>query len=96
MSLFAIDVRCQDCNHVWDSLIQRSERDSQWPCPECGGMGKRAVSAPMVMTASYPEGTKRKGWADLKEASKLKIESANSRDDKKREIAKEIRKMGVK
>lgn len=58
---------------------------------------RRVYEMPMQMKASYPDGLKRKGWTELKEAAKLEKERAVARTDaQKNEIAREITKMGVK
>lgn len=77
-----------ECNTPPDREVACLCEQSQW---------KRVFSMPMVVgKASYLDGQKRPGWQDLKEAAKLEKEAANSRQDKKKEIAAEIRKLGVR
>ena len=72
------------------------ERDNQ-VCPECSTPVTRQISAPNVMRASYPDGTKRKGFQDLKEAAKLNREAAGEKagSERRKEIVSQIRKMRV-
>lgn len=55
---------------------------------------QRVYQAPMMMTASMPDGTKRRdGFAELKEAAKLRVEAANIDHRRRGEINAEIRKL---
>lgn len=55
----------------------------------------RIYSAPMQMKASYPDGYRR--FSEVKEAAKLNREAIASKSkDTKKEIASEIRKLGVR
>lgn len=65
-------------------------------CTDPPSTWQRVYTAPTLMTASYPDGLKRKGFAELKESAKLHREAAVSGKEKRQEIAKEIRKLGVK
>lgn len=88
---------CETCDQVFDGHFKIGTRPDKIPCP--GGCGQEAeyrISAPMVMKASYPDGHKRKGWADLKAAAKLNIEAAGAKKETAAEIKQEIKKMGVK
>lgn len=66
MGWIAIDIRCQDCDHVTDILIDRDEQGGTWGCPECGGAMSKTFSAPNITRASYVDGTKRKGFLSIK------------------------------
>lgn len=92
-----IDILCsnESCQHKWDALIDRSEEENEFQCPECGASGKKTLSAPMVFKEAYHDGIKRLGWDKLREASKLNLEAAGSRDKNRKEIQKEIKKLGV-
>lgn len=90
------DFTCQDCKHPFRENVQYTKRDEPLACPECGSTNSyRHFPTPAVTKASYPDGTTNR-FATLKEASKLNKEAASAKPDRKKEIAKEIRKMGVK
>jgi hypothetical protein len=87
----SIDVRCTDCETVWNELATDEELEkNEWTCDNCGGIGSRTMSAPTVLQASYPDGTKRKGFEDLKKAAKLETQMYNLPPNKRGEIKKEI------
>lgn len=56
----------------------------------------RVYEAPMVLEASYRDGVRRKGFAEQREAAKLTVAAATETKQNRKEIAAEIRKMGVK
>ena len=94
MGYKSISVRCQDCNEVWGELVERSEEsEARFTCPVCGGEGKKTICAPAVLQASYPDGTKRKGFQELKEAAKLESKMYELPYEKRKEIRKEIKKI---
>lgn len=66
-------------------------------CPMCGEKGEYQFPAPNVVgKESFLDGHKRKGWAEIREKSKLQQEARKSRSREKRsEIASEIRKLSV-
>ena len=78
--LISIDLYCPACNlKTWDTLPKaEATYENRWDCPSCGASQsvKRIPSAPMVAKASYPDGYKRKGFQDLKEANHLRTEIA--------------------
>lgn len=80
-----INLRCDQCNHVWPTLVERGLDEDDWRecCPECGGLGRKTMSAPMVLRASYPDGTRRFDPA-VKEMAKLKVAQAKAADPKTR------------
>lgn len=85
---------CLDCGSVTIESHRWESRPETITCA-CGGNGEYRVAMPNVVgKASYLDGTKR--FQDLKEANKLTREAANSRPEQKKEIAQEIRKMGVR
>lgn len=97
MSLFSIDIHCKACDHRWDDLVEREllYPDSRFYCPECSEpAGERAISAPHSTKASYVDGTKR--FTDLKEAAKLNKQKAVSKGETKKELAREIKKLGAR
>lgn len=88
------DYYCEPCHE--DRILQvKYEQRDMVDCPVCCEPMKRQVSMPMNLRASYPDGMRRKGWQDLKEASKLNVDAAGARAKEKAEIKKEIRKIGV-
>ena len=94
MSLFSIDMECQSCGIVWDTLVERSSADQATePCPvNCGGAGRRCLSIPNGLRVSTPMGVSGKGGAykELKQISKLKVDRANLPEQKRGEINAEI------
>jgi len=76
--LISIDLYCPECNlKTWDTLPKsEATYENRWDCPSCGATQsvKRIPSAPMVAKASYPDGYKRRGFQDLKEAANLEVE----------------------
>ena len=39
------DYECTECAHVWEEQRCVDDRDNESFCPECGGDGKRVMSA---------------------------------------------------
>lgn len=89
---------CDDCEHRWDLLVPYDRRDDAYPCPDCGTCNTtRRFPAPAVMGVALPDGTKRKGFAEMREAINLTKEKAVARTDAQRkELAGEIRKLGIR
>lgn len=96
--------RCTYCGHEVE--ITRSVADCKLP-PEdtvrclCNMLShkksewQRVYTPAMITKASYPDGVRK--FTELREASKLQRESNASSDKKrKKEIAAEIKKMGVR
>lgn len=54
---------------------------------------QRVFQAPMNMERALPDGTKRKGFADMKEAARLKVDAAGMDHRKRGDINAEIRKL---
>lgn len=95
MAWKSIDIRCEECGSLWDDIVDSTEVDNKFQCPECGKQsGSRTISAPNFTKASYVDGTNR--FKDLKEISKLKIERAKSDHKNRKGIEKEIRRAGGK
>lgn len=87
---------CESCQHVSVGNYLSSERPSTLACEECNGTAEYRISMPQIMKVALPDGTRRKGFAELKEASKLNKLASAATDETKREIKKEIRKLGVR
>lgn len=66
---FAIDLRCRECDEVWDSLVPKEEAErTDWPCPACQkAAGFRIPSAPNRTKRTFIDGTKRPGFQKLRE-----------------------------
>lgn len=90
------DYVCETCESVTVENFRMAERPEEITCA-CGGRAPRVFAMPNLMIKeAYPDGIKRKGWAEMKESSKLNKQIALQKDDKeKTRIANEIRKMGV-
>lgn len=85
--------KCKACNDIVELVVPSDERDTyQFKCEECGSTRKRLFGMPMVMKASYPDGTKREGFADMKATARLEEAKAKLdwRSDDARQINKEL------
>ncbi len=90
------DFLCQECGHTTVENYPHAERPAVVPCRACGsGNAQYRIAAANVMSVALPDGTKREGFAELREASKLNLESATAKPDRKKEIREEIKKMRV-
>lgn len=87
---------CRECESFTEDFYKFSDRPDTITCA-CGAVADHTITAVGLMTKeAYLDGTKRKGWGDMKEASKLNKESNVSKDaESRKQIASEIRKMGV-
>lgn len=90
--------KCSECGEVVEVLCKIAERDNT-PTEACmceEPQWKRTMEAPNVVgKASYLDGNNR--FAAHKEAAKLQKESRMSRSkETRKEIAAEIRKLGVR
>lgn len=88
------DYDCSKCDQHWADNVPYEKRLEQ-KCPFCGADAVYKFPAPLIAKASFPDGHRRFGA--FKEANKLNREAIDSKDQKKKqEIAKEIRKLGVR
>lgn len=62
---------CESCETTSDHLFRIGSRPDTAPCGECDKSAIYVLVPPAIMTHAYLDGTKRKGFQDLKEASKL-------------------------
>lgn len=86
--------RCDGCEVETVEFYKFEERPVSISCTSCGASSYYQIATPMILKASYPDGTKR--FQDMKEAAKLNKESAGAAgQETKKEIAREIRKLGV-
>lgn len=68
---------CQQCSCVTEKEYKYEERPKLISCQYCGEPAQYWISAPNVVgKASYLDGQKREGWAELKEAAKLEKHAA--------------------
>lgn len=87
--------RCTGCNFHVDverpvaKCTEAPDADTKCSCEV--PTWQRVYQAPMQMTASYPDGVRR--FTEMREVAKLQREAAVSRDGRKAEIAREIRKI---
>lgn len=95
--LISIDLYCPECNtRSWDTVPKtEASYETRWDCPDCGTVAslKRIPSAPRVAKASFPDGYKRAGFQDLKEAAKLEIEKSSYRPEERGKIVSEINRL---
>lgn len=91
------DYHCEACQLVTVEFHKIGERPESIPCPMClTNQAAYTIAAPNLMQASYPDGIKRKGFAEMREANKLLREATVSKRDTAKEIRQEIKKMGIK
>tara|TARA_B100001094_G_scaffold65503_2_gene61605 strand:+ start:13484 stop:13795 length:312 start_codon:yes stop_codon:yes gene_type:complete len=89
---------CQECETQFDIVLSIKEYDEQetWGCLNCESKVSkkdRIILASSVLRASYAMGTKRAGFADLKETLKLKTESYNMKPKERDQIKKTIKEI---
>jgi putative FmdB family regulatory protein len=89
---------CDICETECSELFPMASRPDTVKCPECGGEAEYRIAAPgLVLKEAFLDGTKRKGWAEMKEASKLNRQMSVQPDRKDKDrIAGQIRQLGVK
>lgn len=93
------DYFCDQCNFRMVHSCAYRDRPEQITVDRCLMCDKETsytyrIAAPNIMQAAYPDGTRR--FQDVKEAAKLEKEAAHSKLDRKKEIAAEIKKMGIR
>jgi len=93
MGWFSIDILCGDCNERSAIIIERSSVNDAQVCELCGGKAERVISALHKTKQSFVDGTKRKGWSDLKQASKIEGEMFSKPHDKRQKHQAEIDKL---
>lgn len=90
------EYHCNSCNSVTIQMFPYDSRPEKIVCA-CGSDSHYQIAMPYVNgKASFLDGHKRKGWADLKESAKLNKQAAVAKGDTRKEIQKEIRKLGVR
>lgn len=92
--LISIDLWCPECNaRTWATLSKaEATYEARWDCHDCGAAAslKRIPSAPMVAKASFPDGYKRAGFQELKEANRLREEVSGFKVEDRIKVNKEI------
>lgn len=95
--LISIDFYCDACQQrSWDTIPKKEATyDNRWDCNTCGGVStiKRIPSATRVHTRTFPDGYKRAGFEDLKEAAKLEIELNGAQTPEQAKLKREINKL---
>lgn len=90
------EFHCEVCESITVEQFSMSARPDSIECV-CGGKSHYRISAPnLMLKEAMLDGTKRKGWAEMREASKLNKEIGLQRteQDKKR-IEHQIKRLGV-
>lgn len=91
------EVRCVNCRNKEDFLGTEEELQMGAQCTLCGGKSYWTPSAVAISTsdsASFLDGTKRKGFDELKQVAKLKVAAMDLPQGERKEIKKEIKKLG--
>lgn len=84
--------RCKE-HGVFDLLVHKPDRDKPHPCPECGAASPKSFGVPRIATASLPDGTKRRGFQELKEAERIRREMYNLPEKKREKHKQEIKRL---
>lgn len=89
---------CNNCQHYFEDLVQREDKDLSQMCPECNvNDSRRAIVAPQFMRPSLHIGPNEVAgnttYKKLKEAVHLEVEMANLEHDKKGDIKKAIKEL---
>lgn len=84
---------CQSCSLVTENQSKYEERPKLINCKYCQQPAQLWISTPAVVgKASYLDGQKREGWAELKEAAKLEKKAAVEPNvETRKAIQREIR-----
>lgn len=87
-----VDFICEACSHEWEALMRNEE--PMPTCPSCeSAFVLKKFPAPKVLNAAFLDGTKRSGFAEMKEASKLKAEMMDRPPAERAAIKREIKKV---
>jgi len=86
------DYECLNCYYKFIASAPYEERDDSQKCPECElSESKRYYGKmPAFTRVTYVDGTKRKGFTELKRASELESEKSGLPPDERGPIQKEI------
>ena len=87
---------CGECESSTEEFSRYADRPETVPCA-CGGVASHTITATgLVMKEAYIDGTRRKGFSEIREANKLQRElrGRGSETDKKM-IRSELKKLKV-
>lgn len=88
------EYQCDSCKIIYTEFRSYEERDLGGQCDLCHQPLKRVfTSAPAQLNIALPDGTKRKGFTDLKEAAKLNALAMDSRPKERKLIMEEVQKL---
>lgn len=88
------EYQCDDCDLISTEFRSYEERDLGGQCDLCHNPLKRVFnSAPAQLNIALPDGTKRRGFSDLKEAAKLEADAMDSRPAERKKITAEVIKL---
>lgn len=94
-----VDRLCKNCGHS-DEYLKSKDEEGPWTCESCqvDAMVVAMLTAPRIRdsnSASFLDGTRRAGaFYDLKEANRLKRQMTNLRPEDRKEVRREIQKLG--
>lgn len=84
---------CDTCDHEFDLVIDKRERDLPVPCEVCGQPARATFSVPRNLRASHPDGTRRRGFSELREAAEIESASFDLPPAERGRANEEIRKL---
>lgn len=84
------DFRCTQCEHAWDQVVLRTEKENPIPCEKCGLMAMPTFGMPKPLRKSYHDGVKRRGFKELAEAATLESRMFELPVEKRADLQKEI------
>lgn len=89
--------QCEECQYIMDRDYRLTEvRPECLSCEACGKNSNYLLIPPLPMLKSTLDGQKRKGYQDLKEASKLNVLASRTDDPKEKAALKnEMKKTRV-
>lgn len=89
------EFQCVECESVNVEEFRMAERPESITCA-CGGKANYKISMPnRAFKEAYLDGTKRKGFSELKEANRLHRVRDTTRDSEERKrISSEITRLG--
>lgn len=88
------EYKCATCEIVSEEVKSYEDRFTVVKCLMCNGDMQRAfMTAPAQQNVSLPDGTKRKGFSDMKEAAKLEAEAMDSRPEERKRLESEVKKL---
>ena len=49
----SFDFKCEQCERIFERIVRASQCNLNQPCPDCGGVSKREVSAAAFTISGY-------------------------------------------